>query len=125
MAHETDSVLPILVRVEPVDLLTFLDDTPHCSELDIALGAEEETVTGSRLLLELSQELPVLLTKPLLASKSIGVSKPVQEELVIKMIAAVVGSPDLVAIFGQNMSIHADQEQVIRAKDVGPALEMR
>jgi hypothetical protein len=55
------------VRVEPVKLLSFLNGTAHLLELHVFLGSEEKSMASGRFLLQLCKELPILLSKPILA----------------------------------------------------------
>jgi hypothetical protein len=67
IAHEANVIFSVLVRVKPVELLAFLDGTAHLLELHILLGSEEKSMASGRFLLQLCKELPILLSKPILA----------------------------------------------------------
>jgi hypothetical protein len=123
-AHEANVDLTILVRIEPVKLLSFLDDTVHLFKFDVFLGAEEESVSSCRFLLQLSKELPILLMEPLLACEAVGMLEPIQEELVVQVITRVIGIPNLVFVAWKSVTIHADEKEVVRSKSVRPKLEV-
>jgi hypothetical protein len=67
IAHEANIIFSVLVRVEPVKLLSFLNGTAHLLELHVFLGSEEKSMASGRFLLQLCKELPILLSKPILA----------------------------------------------------------
>jgi hypothetical protein len=123
-AHEANVDLAILVGIEPVKLLSFLDDTVHLFKFDVFLGTEEESVSSCRFLLQLSKELPILLMEPLLACEAVGMLEPIQEELVVQVITRVIGIPNLVFVAWKSVTIHADEKEVVGSKSVRPKLEV-
>ena len=122
--HEANVDLSILVRIEPVKFLSFLDDTVHLFKFDIFLGAEEESVSSCGFLLQLSKEFPILLMEPLLACEAVGMLEPVQKELVVQVITRVIGIPNFVFVAWKSVTIHADEKEVVGSKSVRPKLEV-
>ena len=64
-AHCPDFHFIMLMRVEPLELLASDDHLARGSELDVALGAEEPTMSALTLI-ELGASLPVVGAEPLL-----------------------------------------------------------
>jgi len=108
IAHEAHVIFAVLVRIKPVELFTFLDDAAHLLKLHIFLGPEEEAMTSSGLILQLREEFPILLTKPFLTCQTIGMFEAIQEELVVEVVARVVGVPDLLLVVGKSVAVHSN-----------------
>lgn len=122
--HEADVVLAILVGVEPVKLVTLVESLVEALEANVLVGTEKEAVAGGGRSFESSKELPVFLAEPLFANELVGLFKSIEEELAVQVIAGVVSIPELLLVLGGEVTIHADEEVVLRTKHLRPAAEM-